>query len=78
MTRRSTTICGPILGIDKVVLVASRLLILIGVLPVVIAPIVEAGVLPVVERVQSAQQMFTVMDSVQMVAINLFHLLGGA
>jgi NADH-quinone oxidoreductase subunit M len=69
----------PILGIDKVVLVGfSAILILIGVLPVVIAPIVEAGVLPVVERVQGAQQMFTVMDSVQMVATNLFHLLGGA
>ncbi len=69
----------PILGIDKLVLVGfSAILIIIGIMPWVIAPIVEAGVLPVVQRVENAQQMFTVMDSVQTVATNLFHLLGGA
>ncbi len=47
----------PLLGIDKFVLVAfSVILIVIGVLPVVIAPIVESGVAPVVSRLQVAQQ----------------------
>ena len=69
----------PLLAIDKLTLVGfSAILILIGVLPVVIAPIVEAGVLPVVERVQDAQQAVTVMDSVQTAAANLFSWLGGA
>jgi NADH-quinone oxidoreductase subunit M len=69
----------PLLPIDKLALVGfSAILILIGVLPMVIAPIVEAGVLPVVERVQDAQQAFTVMDSVQTAALNVFSWLGGA
>ncbi len=69
----------PLLAIDKLTLLGfSAILILIGVLPVVIAPIVEAGILPVVERVQDAQQAVTVMDSVQTVAANLFSWLGGA
>lgn len=47
----------PLLGIDKFVLVGfSIILIIIGVLPVVIAPIVEAGMEPVVGRLQVAQQ----------------------
>jgi NADH-quinone oxidoreductase subunit M len=46
----------PLLAIDKFVLVAfCVILILIGVLPVVIAPIVEAGMQPVVGRLQEAQ-----------------------
>ncbi len=69
----------PLLAIDKVTLIGfSAILILIGVLPMVIAPIVEAGVLPVVIRVQEAQQAVTVMDSVQTAAANLFTWLGGA
>jgi NADH-quinone oxidoreductase subunit M len=69
----------PILTIDKFVLVMfCALMILIGVAPNVLAPIVESGMIPVVERVQNAQQVVTVMDSVQVVATNFFQLLGGA
>lgn len=69
----------PLLAIDKLTLVGfSAILILIGVLPMVIAPVVESGVLPVFERVQDAQQAVTVMNSVQTVAADLFHWLGGA
>lgn len=65
----------PLLAVDKVVLVGFVVcLIVIGAFPSVIAPIVEAGVTPVVERVQDAQQAFTVLDTVQ----NLFSWLGGA
>ncbi len=47
----------PLLAIDKFVLVSfSVLLVLIGVLPVVIAPIVQAGMEPVVARLTEAQQ----------------------
>ncbi len=68
----------PLLAIDKLTLVGfSALLVLIGVLPVVIAPIVEAGVLPVVERVQDAQQTVTVINSVQTAAVDLMQWLGG-
>ena len=56
----------------------SAILILIGVLPMVIAPVVESGVLPVYERVQDAQQAVTVMNSVQTAAADLFQWLGGA
>jgi NADH-quinone oxidoreductase subunit M len=46
----------PLLAIDKLVLVGfSVILIVIGVLPVVIAPIVESGMAPVVARLQEAQ-----------------------
>jgi NADH-quinone oxidoreductase subunit M len=69
----------PLLAIDKLTLIGfSAILILIGVLPVVIAPIVEAGMLPVVERVQEAQQAVTVMNSVQTAAADLLSWLGGA
>ncbi len=69
----------PLLAIDKVTLIGfSAILILIGVLPMVIAPVVESGVLPVLERVQDAQQAATVMNSVQTVAADLFNWLGGA
>jgi NADH-quinone oxidoreductase subunit M len=47
----------PLLAIDKFVLVSfSVILIVIGILPVVIAPIVESGIEPVVGRLQVAQQ----------------------
>lgn len=46
----------PILGIDKATLIGfSVILILIGVLPVVIAPIIRSGMYPVVERLNEAQ-----------------------
>lgn len=46
----------PILGIDKAALIGfSVILILLGVLPVLIAPIVRSGVYPVVERLNEAQ-----------------------
>ncbi|MDX1415651.1 MAG: NADH-quinone oxidoreductase subunit M [Candidatus Promineifilaceae bacterium] len=69
----------PLLAIDKMTLIGfSALLILIGVLPVVIAPMVESGVMPVVERLENAQQAVTVMNSVQTAAVDLFQWLGGA
>ena len=69
----------PLLAIDKLTLIMfSVLLIVIGVAPMVLSPIVEAGVIPVVERVQNAQQAVTVMDTVQTAATTLFQLLGGA
>jgi NADH-quinone oxidoreductase subunit M len=69
----------PLLAIDKLTLIGfSAILILIGVFPMVIAPIVESGMLPVVERVQEAQQAVTVMNTVQTVAADLFNWLGGA
>jgi NADH:ubiquinone oxidoreductase subunit 4 (subunit M) len=59
----------PLLAIDKFTLaVFSLCLIVIGVFPAVIAPIVEAGVAPVVARLEIAQQtshMVTIFDSVQ-------------
>jgi len=47
----------PLLGIDKLVLVGfCVILIVIGVFPAVIAPIVTSGMEPVVSRLQEAQQ----------------------
>jgi NADH-quinone oxidoreductase subunit M len=47
----------PLLAIDKVTLVGfCAILVLIGILPVIIAPIVESGVAPVVARLQEARQ----------------------
>ena len=69
----------PLLAIDKLTLIIfSAILILIGVLPMVIAPMVESGVIPVVDRLQDAQQTVTVMNSVQTVAVDLIQWLGGA
>ncbi|MEZ4515484.1 MAG: hypothetical protein R3C44_01140 [Chloroflexota bacterium] len=46
----------PILGIDKAALIGfSLILILIGVLPILIAPPIHSGVYPVVERLNEAQ-----------------------
>ena len=51
----------PILAIDKfAVVMFCALMILIGVAPDVIAPIVESGMIPVVERIENAQQVLTV------------------
>ena len=69
----------PILPIDKLTLIMfCFILILIGIVPSVIAPIVEAGMIPVVARVQEAQQVATVLDSVHVAATNLLSWLGGA
>jgi NADH-quinone oxidoreductase subunit M len=73
----------PLLSIDKVVLAGFVLvLIIIGVFPSIIAPIVESGMTPVVNRLQEAQLAYsadtTVLDTVHMAATNLIHWLGGA
>lgn len=73
----------PLLGIDKVALVAFvAILIAIGLFPSTISGIVSSGVAPVVERVQEAQQVqttsATVFDTVYVTATNLVHWLGGA
>lgn len=62
----------PILAIDKFVLVMfSTLLIVIGIFPKVIEPIVSSGVRPVVERVAAAQVSYTVFNDIQLVATNI-------
>jgi len=53
-------------------------LIAIGVYPAIIVPIVESAMIPVVERLNEAQHTFTVIDTVQAVAMNLITWLGGA
>lgn len=69
----------PILAIDKVTLVGfSVILIVIGMFPWVIAPMVEAGVAPVVDRLVEAQQHPTFVGAAQTAASNLFSWLGGA
>ena len=68
----------PILPIDKLVLVSfSLILIIIGVFPGVIAPIVGAGIDPVINRVHEAQATVTVVNNLQQSAINIFQWLGG-
>ncbi len=69
----------PLRGIDKFTLVMFVVvLIAIGVFPAVIAPMVKAGMTPVVQRLQEAQQTFTVMDSMHTAATTLISWLGGA
>lgn len=69
----------PILSIDKLTLVMfCVILIVIGVFPGVIAPIVESGMAPVIDRIREAQQVMTVFDSVQFAASNFWSWLGGA
>ena len=76
----------PIRAIDKVTLVGFVvILIVIGVYPQIIVPMVQSGMEPVVARLQEAQQAFTILDTVQVgahnllgVAQSLLHLLGGA
>ncbi len=78
----------PLLSIDKFVLVAfSVILIVIGLFPVVIAPIVQSGMAPVIGRLQEAQQATqfhggTITDAAhhmfQIVAANVMAWLGGA
>ncbi len=69
----------PIRPIDKFVLIMfSVILIAIGIYPAIIVPIVESAMMPVVERLHEAQQTFTVIDTVQHIAVNLITWLGGA
>ncbi|MDX1663286.1 MAG: NADH-quinone oxidoreductase subunit M [Candidatus Promineifilaceae bacterium] len=68
----------PLLAIDKLTLAGfATILIVIGVFPIVIAPIVEAGMIPVVERLNDVMETGTVVDSVHSSAVQLFALLGG-
>lgn len=69
----------PILAIDKLTLVMFvSILVIIGVYPQIIAPIVESGMIPVIDRLNEAQQTMTILDSVQIGASNLLQWLGGA
>ena len=69
----------PLLAIDKVALVGFCLiLVLIGVYPQIIAPIVGAGVEPVVARLNNVQETATVLDALQNVAADIIYWLGGA
>ncbi|MGD2077915.1 MAG: NADH-quinone oxidoreductase subunit M [Chloroflexota bacterium] len=72
----------PMLSIDKVAIVSFvAILIVIGLFPSVISNIVESGMIPVVERVQDAQQMgdsATVLNSLHTAAANIVGWLGGA
>jgi NADH-quinone oxidoreductase subunit M len=69
----------PLLSIDKLALAMFAIcLIALGVIPSLIAPIVQAGVQPVVERLQDAQQATNVLHTVQDVGTHLISWLGGA
>jgi NADH-quinone oxidoreductase subunit M len=68
----------PLLSIDYVALLGFVvILIAIGVFPSVIAPIVESGVRPVVERLNEAQQAGNVLTTVHASAVELINWLGG-
>ena len=72
----------PMMGIDKVAIVAFvAILIVIGLFPSVISNIIESGMIPVVERLQDAQQLnesATVINSVHTAATDIVGRLGGA
>lgn len=69
----------PLLAIDRVTLVAFVVILFaIGIVPAVIAPIVEAGVAPVVNRLDMAQNGVTAWDTLHMTAQNIIAWLGGA
>jgi hypothetical protein len=69
----------PLLAIDKLALLGFVIiLIVIGVRPLIIAPIVEAGVAPVVQRLDAVQDAGTVWQTIQTTAQNLISWLGGA
>jgi NADH:ubiquinone oxidoreductase subunit 4 (subunit M) len=70
----------PLLTLDKVALAGfAFIMILIGLFPSVIAPMVESGMGPVVDRVQASShiQPVTIIDTVQHTAMNLMNWLGG-
>jgi NADH-quinone oxidoreductase subunit M len=72
----------PMRSIDKVAIVTFvAILIVIGLFPSVISNIVESGMLPVVQRLQDAQQLgdsATVLNTLQTAAADIAGLLGGA
>jgi NADH-quinone oxidoreductase subunit M len=69
----------PLLAIDRVALLAFVVILFaIGILPSIIAPIVEAGVAPVVNRLDMAQGGVTAWDTLHMTALNIIAWLGGA
>ncbi|HFC11267.1 MAG TPA: NADH-quinone oxidoreductase subunit M [Anaerolineae bacterium] len=69
----------PLLGIDKFVLIMFvSLLFAIGMFPAVIARIVEAGVQPVIDRVLTAQETYTVWHDVQTMLATVVAWFGGA
>lgn len=69
----------PLRSIDYLTLIGfSVILIAIGVFPNIIAPIVDAGIRPVVERLDQVQQAGTVLNSVHSSAIDILNWLGGA
>jgi NADH-quinone oxidoreductase subunit M len=71
----------PLLGIDKLALLLFvGIMIVIGLFPSVISPIVESGVTPVVARLEEAQQAQagSVVDALQVAAVDFVHWLGGA
>jgi NADH:ubiquinone oxidoreductase subunit 4 (subunit M) len=69
-------------SIDKVAIVTFvAILIVIGLFPSVISNIVESGMIPVVERLQEAQQLgdsTTVLNSLHTAAADIAVLFGGA
>jgi NADH-quinone oxidoreductase subunit M len=68
----------PLLAIDKFTLVFfCVILVLIGIFPAVIEPIVRAGILPVVERLNEAQVAGNFLVDVETAAFNLRNWLGG-
>jgi NADH-quinone oxidoreductase subunit M len=68
----------PLPAIDKLTLAGFCIcLILIGMFPAVIAPIVQSGVTPVVERLNEAQETATLLNTMQVAATNLLSWLGG-
>lgn len=69
----------PILPIDKIVLVGFVvILIVIGVYPAIIVPMVEAGMAPVIDRLNEVSEAATLFDTVQSGASNFFSWFGGA
>ncbi len=69
----------PLLAIDKLALIGfTSILIILGVFPNLIAPIISSGVAPVVNRIQETDPAFTVFNTLQNVAANLVSWLGGA
>ncbi|MCL4867425.1 MAG: NADH-quinone oxidoreductase subunit M [Anaerolineae bacterium] len=69
---------SPLRGVDKITLAMFVIiLIVIGVYPQIISPIVESGVAPVIARIEMAQTNFTVVQSVQSLAAHIVAWLGG-
>jgi NADH-quinone oxidoreductase subunit M len=68
----------PILAIDKITLLGFVLiLVIIGLFPQVIAPIVQSGMEPIATRLENAQQTLTLLDSMQTSVTHLLTWLGG-